>query len=264
MKICNKKVDHTGDRLVFDIEVSPAIYWLWRGGYGINVPTGNLVKEPAVICVSYQWEGEKEIHTIKWDSKQNDKNLLKEFIPIMQQAGTLIGHNSDNFDIKWLRTRCLFHRLPCPPEFITIDTWKQAKKYFRLQGNGLKYIAKFLGLEGKIEPPEGLWQKVVFDKSASAMKEMIEYCERDVDQTMKIYKAFLPYVNTVGHKGNCMTDCPHCGSSDTKWEKDRITQKGGKHTQFRCQANGCGKYSTVASSKWYNETPITKPKKGKK
>ncbi len=127
-----KSVDRSRDRLVFDIEVSPAIYWLWRGGYGINVPTGNLIKEPEVICVSYQWESESKIHTIKWDKNQSDKKLLEKFIPIMQSAGTLIGHNSDNFDIKWLRGRCLFHRLPCPPDFMTIDTWKQAKKAFRL------------------------------------------------------------------------------------------------------------------------------------
>ena len=260
----SKRIDHTGDRLVFDIEVSPAIYWLWRGGYGINVPTGNLLKEPAVICVSYQWEGEKKIHTLKWDKDQNDATLLKKFIPILQSAGTVIGHNSDNFDIKWLRTRCMFHRLPCPPDFVTIDTWKQAKKYFRLQGNGLKYIARFLGLEGKIEPREGLWKEVVFKKSAAAMKEMIEYCERDVDQTMKVFQIFVPYTGAVGHKGTSMQDCAHCGDSNTKWEKDRTSTAGQSRTQFRCTKKGCLKYGTVASSKWYNNTPIKIKGKGSK
>jgi hypothetical protein len=250
---------HTGKRMVFDIEVSPAIYWLWRAGYGINVPTANLIEEPKVICISYKYEGETQTHHLKWDKNQDDKEMLKKFIPIMQMAGTLIGHNSDNFDIKWLRGRCLYHRLPCPPDFITIDTWKQAKKAFRLQGNGLKYIAKFLRLkEGKIVQAENaqLWQDVVFKKSAKALREMLIYCDRDVDVTMAVYEAFIPYVGTVGHNGNCMTDCPHCGSSNTKWEKDRVTQKGGKHTQFRCRQQGCGKYSTVASSKWYNNKQI--------
>lgn len=245
---------HNGDRLVFDIEVSPAIYWLWKGGYGINVPAGNLVKEPAVICISYQWEGEKTIQHLQWSAKQDDKTMLKKFIPILQEAGTVIGHNSDNFDIKWLRTRCLFHRLPCPPDFVTIDTWKQAKKYFRFQGNGLKYIAKFLGLEGKIEPPSGLWQDVVFKKSAEAMKEMIRYCDRDVDQTMRVYEAFVPYTNVVGHRGQSMCDCGHCGSSNTKWEKDRISAAGTKKTQFRCHS--CWKYNTVAASKWYTKKVV--------
>jgi hypothetical protein len=157
-----------------------------------------------------------------------------------------------------LRTRCLFHRLPCPPDFVTIDTWKQAKKYFRLQGNGLKYIAKFLGLEGKIEPPSGLWQRVVFDKEKAAMLEMIEYCERDVDQTMKVYEAFVPYTLAVGHVGNKMQDCAHCGDSNTKWEKDRISTAGASRTQYRCTKPGCLKYGTVATSKWYKNTKIKK------
>ena len=241
---------HEGHRLVFDIEVSPAIYWLWKGGYGINVPTGNLIEEPKVICISFQWEGEKKIHHLQWDAKQNDKAMLKKFIPILQEAGVVIGHNSDSFDIKWLRTRCLYHRLPCPPDFVTIDTWRQAKKHFRFQGNGLKYIAKFLGLKGKIEPRAGLWQDVVFKKSTKALKEMLTYCDRDVDQTMQVYEAFIPYTNVVGHRGTSMCDCAHCGSSNTKWEKDRISAAGTKKTQFRC--HDCWKYNTVAASKWYN------------
>ncbi len=254
-----KQVDHKGQRLVFDIEVSPAIYWLWKGGYGINVPTSNLIEEPKVICISYKWEGEKKTHHLQWNTKQDDKAMLKAFILIMQEAGVLIGHNSDSFDIKWLRTRCLYHRLPCPPDFITIDTWKQAKKYFRFQGNGLKYVARFLRLKkGKIETEEnaGLWKKVVFEKSSKAMKEMIRYCDRDVDVTTEVYEAFIPYTGAVGHKGRSMQDCAHCGSSNTKWEKDRTTTAGTKKTQLRCQEPGCLKYGTCAASKWYNNTKI--------
>ena len=252
---------HEGKRLVFDIEVSPAIYWLWRGGYGINVPTSNLIEEPRVICVSYRWEGEKKVQHIQWDKKQCDKALLKAFIPIMQEAGTLVGHNSDGFDIKWLRTRCLYHRLPCPPDFVTIDTWRQAKKHFRLQGNGLKYIARFLRLkEGKIETEEnaGLWKKVVFEKSPKAMKEMLRYCDRDVNVTTEVFEAFVPYTSVVGNRGQSMCDCPHCGSNDTHWSKERISAAGASKTQFQCYK--CGKYATVATSKWNNNTPIKKRK----
>jgi hypothetical protein len=266
-----KQVDHTGDRLTFDIEVSPCQGWFWRPGYKINIPASNVREHGKIICLAFKWENENKIHTLQWDKNQDDKKLLEEFVPTMQKAGTIIGHNSNGFDVKWIRTRCLYHGLPCPPDFQTIDTWLQAKKYFRLNGTGLKAIAKFLDLEGKLEPSPGLWEKVVFDKCPKAMKEMKKYCRRDVDQTEKVYQRFSQYTNTVGHVGNNMTQCPHCGGSDTRWEKDRITQKGGKHTQFRCwtptKRKGrpvCGKYSTIASSKWYNETPINKVSKGKK
>lgn len=247
---------HEGQRLVFDIEVAPAQGWFWRAGYGINVPASNITVEPAVICISYQWENEKKIHHLQWDKNQCDRAMLARFIPIMQEAGSIIGHNSDSFDIRWLRTRCLYHRLPCPPDFITIDTWKQAKKYFRFQGNSLKYISTFLGLKGKINPPPNLWQDVVFWNKKKAMKQMIAYCDRDVDQTMQVFKIFSPYTHAVGHKGRNMQDCAHCGSSNTKWEKDRLSTAGIRMTQFRCQEPGCHKYGTCASSKWYSNTKI--------
>ncbi len=259
---------HTGKRLVFDLEVSPAVVWIWKCGYGINVPTSNLIEEPKVICISFKWEGEKKTHHLQWDRNQNDRAMLAKFVPIMQDAGVIVGHNSDGFDIKWLRTRCLYHRLPCPPNFVTIDTWKQAKSAFRFQGNGLKYIARFLQLKKqKIVTQEnaGLWQDVVFKKSAKALKEMIKYCDRDVDVTMEVYEAFIPYTAATGHVGDRMQDCPHCGSSNTKWEQDRFTAAGTKRTQFRCQEFGaCGKYTTIAASKWYKDTPLKKGKGTKK
>ncbi len=250
----NKK--RHGGRLVFDLETSPTVCWLWRPGYGINVPASNVMEDGKIICVAWQWENEKKIYALQWNSRQDDKKLLEAFIPVMEEADEIIGHNHRGFDIRWVRTRALAHGLPCPPSFVTTDTWLQAKKYFRFPGNGLKAIAKYLKLEGKLEPSAGLWQRVVFDKNKSAMREMIKYCKRDVDQTMKVFAKFVPYTDPVGHVGNSMTDCPHCGSRNTKWEKDRITQKGGKHTQFRCHEKGCGKYSTVASSKWYSNKKI--------
>jgi hypothetical protein len=250
--------------MVFDIEVSPCEGWFWRPGYGINVPPSNVRKYGAIICLAFKFENEKKIHTLKWDEDtQSDKKLLKEFIPIMQEADEIIGHNHQGFDVKWIRTRALYHRLPCPPDFVMTDTWLQSKKYFRFPGNSLKAVAKYLGLEGKIEPSPGLWERVVFDKSRKAMKEMLVYCKRDVDQTAKVFQEFVPYTNPNSklHHGKSMVDCPHCGSSNTKWEKDRTTQKGGKHTQFRCQEFGqngfkCGKYATVASSKWHTNKAI--------
>ncbi len=242
--------------MVFDIEVSPCEGWFWRPGYGINVPASNIRKYGKIICLAWQWENEKKIHTLQWDKNHEDGKLLAKFIPIMQEADEIIGHNSNGFDIKWVRTRAMVHRLPCPPNFVTSDTWLQSKKYFAFPANSLKAVAKYLGLEGKIEPEKGLWEKVVFDKDKAALKRMIIYCQRDVDQTAKVFQRFVPYTDAIGHCGNNMQDCAHCGSSNTKWEKDRTSTAGTKKTQFRCQETGCLKYGTVASSKWYNNTKI--------
>jgi len=243
-------------RLVFDIETSPCIMWLWKPGYNIDVPWTNMIREPAVICISYKWVGEKKTHHLQWDEHQDDKTMLETFIPIMQEADIVIGHNSDQFDVKWLRTRCIKHGIDMPPDFVTIDTYKDAKRYFRFNSNSLKYIAQFLGVREKRETPKDLWQDVVFQDSKKAMKEMLRYCDRDVEATEDVFVKMIPYVKATGHVGDYMVDCPHCGSSRHTWPKpkDRISAAGAVRSQFQCQ--DCGKYHTVAKSSLVKNKPI--------
>lgn len=99
----------TRKRLFFDIETSPNIVTSWRIGYNLNISPDNIIHERAIICVCWKWEGEDEVHSLTWDKNQNDKQLLKKFIKVLNSADEIIGHNGDRFDIKWLRTRCIFH-----------------------------------------------------------------------------------------------------------------------------------------------------------
>ena len=79
------------------------------------------------ITVNDLWEGEKKVHFLRWDKNQCDKTLLKEFIKVANDAHELVGHNSDMFDLPWIRTRCLFHNIDMFPTYTTIDTYKISK-----------------------------------------------------------------------------------------------------------------------------------------
>ena len=96
-------------RLYFDIETSPNIGFFWQAGYKLNIPHDNIIKERAVICIAYKWAHENKVHCLEWN-KGEDKQLLKEFLEILNEADEIVGQNSDNFDVKWLRTRCLKHK----------------------------------------------------------------------------------------------------------------------------------------------------------
>jgi len=67
-------------RLFFDIETSPNIGLFWTAGYKLNIGHDNIIKERAIICICYKWAGEKEVHSLTWDNKQNDKSLLEKFV----------------------------------------------------------------------------------------------------------------------------------------------------------------------------------------
>ncbi len=99
----------------------------WEAGYKLNIGTENIVKERAIICICYKWEGEKKVHSLRWDKNQCDKTLLKDFIKVANDAHELVGHNSDMFDLPWIRTRCLFHNIDMFPNYTTIDTYKISK-----------------------------------------------------------------------------------------------------------------------------------------
>ena len=69
-------------RLFFDIETSPNIGLFWEAGYKKNIDYSNIIKERAIICICYKWQGEKITHGLHWDSKQDDKKMLIDFIKI--------------------------------------------------------------------------------------------------------------------------------------------------------------------------------------
>ena len=113
-------------RLFFDIETSPNIGLFWTAGYKQNISPDNIIKERAIICIAYKWAGEKKIHALTWDKNQDDKAMLAQFIKVANEADELIGHNGDRFDLPWIRTRCLYHRIPVFPHYTTLDTLKNA------------------------------------------------------------------------------------------------------------------------------------------
>lgn len=162
-------------RLFFDIETSPNIGLFWEAGYKKNIDVSNIIQERAIICICYKWEEEKEVYSLNWDAKQNDKTMLQKFILVANQANELVGHNGDKFDLAWIRTRCLFHHIEMFPKYTTIDTLKVARSKFRFNSNRLNYIADFLGLGQKIKTEYSLWKDILLKKDKVAMDNMIKY-----------------------------------------------------------------------------------------
>ena len=136
-------------RLYFDIEVSPNIVTSWNVGYKQKIDYQDIIEERKVICICWNWEGEKTIHSLSWDENRDDKTMLIEFIKVINTADELIAHNGDNFDIKWLRTRCLKHGITMFPTYVSLDTLTKARRNFRLNSNRLDYIAKYVGVGRK-------------------------------------------------------------------------------------------------------------------
>jgi DNA polymerase elongation subunit (family B) len=237
-------------RLFFDIETSPNIGFFWQSGYKLNIPYSNIIKERAIICICYKWADEKQVYSLSWDDNQDDREMLEKFIAVANEASELVGHNSDKFDLPWVRTRCLFHRIPVFPTYTTIDTLKHARSKFKFNSNRLDYIANYLGVGGKTETGFDLWKNIVLNNDKVALNKMIDYCKNDVDILEKVYNHLANYVPHKVHYGVSLTDnkcsCPECGSTDMKFSQRRYTATGLARIQLQC--NSCYKYHTVSNT----------------
>ena len=232
-------------RLFFDIETSPNIGLFWEAGYKKNIDSSNIIKERAIICICYKWEDQKEVHSLNWDHKQNDKRMLEAFIKVINQSDEAIGHNGDKFDLAWIRTRCLFHGIDMFPRYTTIDTLKIARQKFRFNSNKLNYIADFLGFGQKIKTEFGLWKRIMFDKCPTAMADMIKYCKKDVILLEKVYTELAKHIESRTHYGVVFGQdrgsCKECGSDELIKQRKNVLASGLIKITYKCKT--CGKYS---------------------
>jgi len=234
----------TRRRLFFDIETSPNIGLFWQAGYKKNIDYSNIIQERAIICICYKWEDEKQVHSLQWDSRQSDKKMLIDFIKVANQAVEMVGHNGDKFDLAWIRTRCVFHRIDMFPKYLTIDTLKVARAKFRFNSNKLDYIAEYLGLGNKIKTEFCLWKDILLRKDKVAMEKMVKYCKKDVTLLEDVFKILNPHIEPKTHYGVFVgekrTTCPECGSDDLVKKDRRILASGLIKVILRCKT--CGKY----------------------
>lgn len=250
-------------RLFWDLEVSPNVVLAWRAGYDQTINHDSIIKERKIICVGYKWQGERT-QIIQWDKKQDDKGLLEQFLPILDEADESCGHFLDRFDWPWFRTRCLIHGLPSPHPQKTIDTKAWASKNYYFNSNKLDYIGGVLGLGHKLHTTYDLWKDILLKDCPKAMNKMTTYCKRDVELLEQVYERLAVHVKPKTHAGVMAGSekwtCPRCGGSNVIKSKTRITAAGTITHQMRCADDG-GYFSiNDATYKKYIEM---KKKKGK-
>lgn len=242
-------------RLFFDIEVSFNVVATWNIGYNLSISHENILKERAIICICYKWEDDSKVCYLKWNNG-DDKQILKKFIGILNSADEIVGHNSDRFDLKWLRTRCIYHNIPMFPDYHSIDTLKLSRSGFKFNSNRLDYIGGYLGVGRKLKN-EGfeLWKNIVLSNSSKSMLKMIKYCSQDVKLLEKVFKKLNSYTRHKHHLGvlydHDKCSCPNCTSDKTISNRRRITATGIKKIQMNCR--DCGKYFSISEQTFIKE-----------
>lgn len=237
-------------RLFFDIETTPNIGYFWRTGYNLTIHPESIIEERKIICISYKWEGQDKIHRLNWDKNLCDKQMLIDFVKEANKADEMVAHNGDRFDIKWIRTRCIFHRVPMFPQYKTLDTLKKAKSGFNFNSNKLDYIAQFLGVGAKVKHSGFDMWKDVMKGDKKALEEMGNYCDGDIVVLEDVFLTMQNYILVNTHagviNGNLKHSCSVCSSEESILLKNNITALGTIKRLMEC--SDCGHVHEMSNS----------------
>jgi predicted PolB exonuclease-like 3'-5' exonuclease len=222
---------------------------VWKAGYKISVSPESIVSERKIITIAWKWHGKREVFASNWDRNQDDKAMLKDFIPILNSADEAVAHFGDSFDLPWIKGRCLFHGIKTFPKYKTIDTKQWSSRYFLLNSNKLDYLARYLGIGCKLHTDYDLWKRIVLDKDPIALRYMVKYNKGDVRLLEQVYDRLQEAVPHHTHagvlNGKEKYTCPKCGSGNVKTSKTTVSAKGVRQFQMQCR---CGTYYSISES----------------
>lgn len=249
---------HHAKILLFDLETSPIVarVWsLWQNGINID----DIIEDWTLLSFSAKWLFNEtvisHVLTEKELLERDDSRIVKELWKLMDEADILIAHNAQRFDVRKANSKFLKYELNLPSPFQVIDTLQHVKKRINLTSNKLDYIARYLGIEGKMITPSGMWRKVM-EGDYSMLLEMQKYCDQDVLCLEQVYLKLRPYIQPHPNVGLHIVDnvhsCPSCGSHDLNWDSGKVyTTNANQYHAFRC--NSCGSLGR-------SRTPVLKAK----
>ena len=227
--------------LLWDIETAPtqAFIWkLWKENIGVN----QIIEPGRVLCWSAGWLGEDTVeYNAVWLNGERD--MVEHLHELLEQADAHVTYNGNHFDVPTMNAAFLKYKLPPPAPSKSIDLYQVVKKRFRFLSNRLDYVAKYLGLEGKLDTGGfQLWADVV-NGVPEAQEKMLDYNIQDVVLLEEVYQALFPWIPNLPQAGHFHAGghvCPACGS-------DNVQRRGYHRTKVysyqRFQCMDCGSWS---------------------
>lgn len=231
-------------RTVFiDIETCPLLFYGWRTGKTVltidAIIPDSMVK---IICISWRWDGEKKTHRLSWDARQDDKQLLIDFLEAIKDAECVIGHNEKNFDLKIIHTRITYHQLNARlPLMLIEDTLLLARRVMNLPSMKLDYLCHYFGIARKIKTDMMLWIRTCYYNDRLALEKMGKYCDGDVDILYALYHKIAPYLQSNINRAIVNEDNRLCSCGHRTQKRGFAYTTLGKYQKYCCLK--CGKYT---------------------
>jgi hypothetical protein len=229
--------------LFIDIETSPNLAYTWEK-YETDVIS--FVKERYLLSFAYKWLGQKTVrcHSLY---EMKDRELVTKLHELFNEAEIIVGHNSDNFDIRMANAFFAYFNLLPPKPYRTIDTCKIARNKFRFNSNKLNDLADYLKIGHKVETGGfKLWLGCIANNPKS-WRKMKLYNKHDVELLEKVYTRLVPWSqNSININILEGILCPSCGSDQMQARGWNMNTKY-RTRRYQCQL--CGHWSQYGKEK---------------
>jgi len=127
-------------------------------------------------------------------TENNEKEMLEKFWQIADNSDLFIGHNVMDFDLKFIYQRSIINKVK-PSKILSFaryrsypiyDTMREWAKWAFDVSIGLESLALAFGIPTSKDGIDG--SKVYEFYKKGKIKEILEYCKRDVEVTRAVYK----------------------------------------------------------------------------
>lgn len=228
--------------LLLDIETAPHLAHAW-GLWNQNIAPSQIVKTGYVMCWAAKWYGDSDDKII-FDSlnQSSPRKMLRRIHSLLGKADAVIHYNGQKFDIPTLNKEFIQYGMQPPAPYKQIDLFRVCRKEFRFASNRLDFVAKQLGLGGKIgHEGHELWIKCM-DGDPEAWEVMERYNCHDVYLLENVYERLLPWIKSHPNQGVYQEDplvCPNCAGNHFVRRGYAYTNAG-RYPRFRCK--DCGRW----------------------
>ncbi len=235
-----------GPKILFlDIETAPILASVW-GLWENNVPLNMIEKDWHVLSWSAKWQHEDRVMYADQSSKEDitdDKTLMVFIWKLLDEADIVVTHNGKAFDHKKLNARFVVNGLKPPSSFKYIDTFLIAKKHFAFTSNKLEYLCQHLNVKYKKHKHEKfpgfeLW-KACLSGNKEAWKEMEKYNKYDVLALEELYRALIPWDNSINFGVYEEATHPKCSCGSVQFHSKGFAYTAtGKYRRYVCACCG--------------------------
>jgi uncharacterized protein YprB with RNaseH-like and TPR domain len=142
-----------------------------------------------------------------WDVglRGHDYSIVAHTAGILSEHDVVVAHNGTRFDIPFLRTRMLKHKLKRLPDLKIVDPCSILFRKFKMRSNSLAAAIDFLGLREKKTPLNmAVWMNAILNGSKAALDEITKHCVQDVKALEGVFTAVKPYIKLLDDRGSSL------------------------------------------------------------